>query len=178
MTRIRIALPLVALLFSSCGPKLSQPVPPTHEVVEVPKQIITLLYQAPEPEPEPEPAHAKAKAAEEEGKAGAETGRVPKARARKSAVDGRQDIKETGLLAAFGDPSLAAMMGGGIDQGILESVGGLSGPKGVQVGPGGRGFRGSGPGGGGVEGTAIQSSCVGNIERCGSIRLANERNRV
>jgi len=102
---------------------------------------------------------------------GKKDGDVSTARARKSE---REAVQSAGLLALFDNGDFGDTFSeGGLTDGLRDSIGGLSGPKGTQIGNGGLGRIGTGPGGGGdAEGTSIQGTCTGSLERCGSADLA------
>ncbi|TNE92240.1 MAG: energy transducer TonB [Deltaproteobacteria bacterium] len=151
----------------------NQPPTPKNEVVEIPQEIVSLVYQAPEPPP-PAPkvedvAAPKPKAKGDEGTPGERQGKKVKTKAAKGDERDRQAVNNSGIFQAWGDPSLAGLSSGGLADGLENSIGGLVGKRGVQLGHGGLGDRGFGPGGGGnAETTTIQGRCIGNIEDCGA----------
>ena len=140
---------------------LTAPAPVEAAVAELPDRITRIVMQAPPPAPTPTPkAHAtnqpegeRAKGAE--GKVGKKDSPMKVAKGdkvalRKRAID-REIAENAGILGhmsdegalagVFGDSALSADLSGGI--------GGLLGAKGVAMGSGGLGSRGSGLGGNG-----------------------------
>ncbi|MCO4746548.1 MAG: AgmX/PglI C-terminal domain-containing protein [Proteobacteria bacterium] len=148
----------------------SQPPTPTNEVVEIPEQVMSLVYQAPEPPPPvekpPEPAKPKSKG--DEGSVGEPDGDQPEAAARKS--ENESVVQRSGLIDAFASSDFGDMFtDGGLSTGLADSISGLAGPKGTRIGNGGMGRIGNGPGGGGTaEGTYIGGTCTGDLEKCGT----------
>lgn len=133
------------------------------ELVEVPDRFVNLVLEMPKPEekekkkPSGNPdAGEGAKAKREEGKVGKKDAKMEKAKGdkvemRKQEMD-RQVAENAGVLGALQDGAAFDGIFGSsaLSSDITGGIGGLTGAKGVQVGNGGLGSRGSGLGGGGT----------------------------
>jgi pSer/pThr/pTyr-binding forkhead associated (FHA) protein len=141
------------------------PRPPANEMVEIPDHFVELLLERPEPEedkkdskqPDANPdAGEGAKAKKEEGKVGKKDAKMEKAKGNKVDVAQTQRDREiaenAGVLGALDDAGAMDGVFGtsGLDANLTGGIGGLIGAKGVQIGSGGLGSRGSGLGGGGT----------------------------
>ncbi len=139
----------------------SDPAPDTG-VVEIPDRFVDLMIDKPEPEepkdnkPEANPdAGEGAKAKKEEGKVGKKDAKMKKAKGNKVEMQKKQVDKEiaenAGVLGALRDGSeLDGVFGSSnLSSDLAGGIGGVIGAKGIQVGSGGLGSRGSGLGGGG-----------------------------
>ncbi|MDP6934843.1 MAG: AgmX/PglI C-terminal domain-containing protein, partial [Myxococcota bacterium] len=129
-----------------------------------PDRFVELLLEQPEPEqpkenkkPDRNPdAGEGAKAKKEEGKVGKKDAKMDKAKGNKVEIKKRELDKEiaenAGVLGALRDGAeLDGVFGSsGLDANLTGGIGGLIGAKGVQMGAGGLGSRGSGLGGGGT----------------------------
>jgi hypothetical protein len=131
-------------------------------VVEIPDRFVDLMIDKPEPEqpkdnkPEANPdAGEGAKAKKEEGKVGKKDAKMKKAKGNKVEMQKKQVDKEiaenAGVLGALRDGSeLDGVFGSSnLSSDLAGGIGGMIGAKGIQVGAGGLGSRGSGLGGGG-----------------------------
>ena len=142
----------------------TMPPRPDHELNEIPDRFVELLLQQPEIEkhkdkskPNANPdAGEGAKAKREEGKVGKKDAKMDKAKGNKVEMNKRQIDKEiaenAGVLGAMREGAeLDGVFGSsGLNSDITGGIGGLIGAKGVQIGSGGLGSRGSGLGGGGT----------------------------
>ncbi|MBN1335252.1 MAG: AgmX/PglI C-terminal domain-containing protein [Deltaproteobacteria bacterium] len=135
----------------------TMPPPPDNEVMEVPDRFVELLLEEPVKEDDlkaDEPEGAKAK--KEEGKVGKKDAKMDKAKGDKVEMRNREMDKQiaenAGVLGALRDGSeLDSMLNqAGLNQDLMQGIGGLIGAKGTQFGAGGLGGRGSGLGGGGT----------------------------
>lgn len=139
----------------------TDPAPDTG-VVEIPDRFVDLMIDKPEPEqpkdnkPEANPdAGEGAKAKKEEGKVGKKDAKMKKAKGNKVEMQKKQVDKEiaenAGVLGALRDGSeLDGVFGSSnLSSDLAGGIGGVIGAKGIQVGSGGLGSRGSGLGGGG-----------------------------
>ena len=142
------------------------PPPSESSVVEIPDRFVELLLeQPPEPEkpandPRPEDANPDAgegeKAKDEEGKVGKKDAKMKQAKGNKVEMQQKQQDREVaenaGILGALGDAGeLDGVFGSSaLNSDLTGGIGGLIGAKGVQIGSGGLGSRGSGLGGGGT----------------------------
>jgi pSer/pThr/pTyr-binding forkhead associated (FHA) protein len=135
---------------------------PDTGVVEIPDRFVDLMIDKPEPEqpkdnkPEANPdAGEGAKAKKEEGKVGKKDAKMKKAKGNKVEMQKKQVDKEiaenAGVLGALRDGSeLDGVFGSSnLSSDLAGGIGGVIGAKGIQVGSGGLGSRGSGLGGGG-----------------------------
>ncbi|MCP4809895.1 MAG: AgmX/PglI C-terminal domain-containing protein [Proteobacteria bacterium] len=135
-----------------------------NELNEIPDRFVELLLQQPEVEKHKEKSKPSgnpdagegAKAKREEGKVGKKDAKMDKAKGNKVEMNKRQIDKEiaenAGVLGAMRDGAeLDGVFGSsGLNSDITGGIGGLIGAKGVQIGSGGLGSRGSGLGGGGT----------------------------
>ncbi len=142
----------------------TMPPRPDNEIMEIPDRFVELLLQQPEIEknknankPDNNPdAGEGAKAKKEEGKVGKKDAKMDKAKGNKVEMNKQQIDKEiaenAGVLGALRDGSeLDGVFGSsGLNSDIAGGIGGLIGAKGIQIGSGGLGSRGSGLGGGGT----------------------------
>lgn len=137
--------------------------PPENELVDIPDRFVELLIEKPEPEmkkdnkPEANPdAGEGAKAKREEGKVGKKDAKMEKAKGNKKEVAkterDREIAENAGVLGAMDNAGgMDGVFGSsGLDANLTGGIGGLIGAKGVQIGSGGLGSRGSGLGGGGT----------------------------
>jgi hypothetical protein len=143
---------------------LTMPPRPEHELNEIPDRFVELLLEQPEIEKHKEKSKPSgnpdagegAKAKREEGKVGKKDAKMDKAKGNKVEMNKRQIDKEiaenAGVLGAMRDGAeLDGVFGSsGLNSDITGGIGGLIGAKGVQIGSGGLGSRGSGLGGGGT----------------------------
>jgi hypothetical protein len=138
------------------------PPAPDTGVVDIPDRFVDLVIDKPEPEqpkdnkPEANPdAGEGAKAKKEEGKVGKKDAKMKKAKGNKVELQKKQVDKEiaenAGVLGALRDGSeLDGVFGSSnLSSDLAGGIGGVIGAKGIQVGSGGLGSRGSGLGGGG-----------------------------
>jgi hypothetical protein len=138
------------------------PPAPDTGVVDIPDRFVDLMIDKPEPEepkdnkPEANPdAGEGAKAKKEEGKVGKKDAKMKKAKGNKVELQKKQVDKEiaenAGVLGALRDGSeLDGVFGSSnLSSDLAGGIGGVIGAKGIQVGSGGLGSRGSGLGGGG-----------------------------
>ncbi len=131
---------------------------------EIPDRFVELLLKEPvveehkeknKPNTNPDAGEG-AKAKKEEGKVGKKDAKMDKAKGNKVEMNKRQIDKEiaenAGVLGAMRDGAeLDGVFGSsGLNSDITGGIGGLIGAKGVQIGSGGLGSRGSGLGGGGT----------------------------
>ncbi len=135
----------------------TMPPPPDNEVMEVPDRFVELLLEEPQKEEDKNPDAAEgAKAKKEEGKVGKKDAKMDKAKGDKVEMRNREMDKQiaenAGVLGALRDGSeLDSMLNqAGLNQDLMQGIGGLIGAKGTQFGAGGLGGRGSGLGGGGT----------------------------
>ena len=142
---------------------ITSPLPPENEVMEIPDRFVELLLEQPEPEqkqeqkPDSNPdAGEGAKAKEEEGKVGKKDAKMKVAKGNKVELQrkemDREIVENAGVLGALRDGAeLDGVFGSSnLDSDLTGGIGGLIGAKGVQIGSGGLGSRGSGFGGGGT----------------------------
>ncbi len=138
------------------------PPAPETDVVDIPDRFVDLVIDKPEPEPPQEKkpdankdAGEGAKAKKEEGKVGKKDAKMQKAKGEKVEMQKKQADKEiaenAGVLGALRDGSeLDGVFGSSnLSSDLAGGIGGVIGAKGIQVGSGGLGSRGSGLGGGG-----------------------------
>ena len=159
---------------------------PTNEVRQLPDQFVELMVQQPEMK-EPKKVVAARQTEEEapeaadrdEGRAGKRDSEMARAKGQhldKKRRD-REVVANAGLLGALRDNGdLEGVFGTGVSDAIANGLGGLHGPVGTQLGIGGLGERGNGPGGGGTA-TSIQIGTFGarcKGDDCGS-RLGPRR---
>ncbi|MBX2801375.1 MAG: AgmX/PglI C-terminal domain-containing protein [Myxococcales bacterium] len=129
------------------------PKPPENDLSEIPDRFVELLLEKPEIEkkkkkPKANPdAGEGAKAKKKEGKVGKKKAKKDKAKVdvQKKELD-RQVAENAGVLQAMKDDMFS---NSGLDAKLQGGIGGLIGAKGVALGQGGLGARGSGLGGGG-----------------------------
>ncbi len=155
------ALGILMTIFIVTSPK-----PPANDMLDVEDRFVELLLEKPEaaeeekkdkgPEDANKDAGEGAKAKEEEGKVGKQDAKMDKAKGNKREFNDQQRDREiaenAGVLGALNDGgAMDGVFGsGGLDPNLAGGIGGLVGAKGVQMGSGGLGSRGSGFGGGGT----------------------------
>lgn len=142
------------------------PRPPENDMLAVEDRFVELLLEKPElaeeekkdkgPEDANKDAGEGAKAKNEEGKVGKKDAKMEKAKGNKrefnDAARDREIAENAGVLGALDNSGgMDGVFGsGGLDANLAGGIGGLIGAKGVQIGSGGLGSRGSGLGGGGT----------------------------